>query len=196
MLPPTPLPLTAPPPPLPFRWTAARLRALSEGDPELMARLRQLVRRDLARRSRTLQHAWDDIDQDVVASLIGAIRQGRIKDPRAFPGYARVTLRNRIADWARGHARFVPLESQPGWERAPEARAQELALRVDLQRALGELTLRQRRVLQALYLEGQTYQAAADSLGLPLGTLKRVQTAGLKELRRSLSGPPEILPEA
>ena len=33
---------------------------------------------------------------------------------------------------------------------------------------------------------GRSYQEAADELGMPLGTLKRLQTQGLKALREMM----------
>ena len=57
-------------------------------------------------------------------------------------------------------------------------------LLVDLERALASLPEKQRLVVDAVYLQGATYEDAARSLGMPLGTLKRMQTAGLRELRR------------
>ena len=64
---------------------------------------------------------------------------------------------------------------------------------MDLEQAMKTLPERERRVVDAVYIQGHSYQAAADLLDLPLGTLKRVQVKGLKLLRAIIlepTGPP------
>lgn len=64
----------------------------------------------------------------------------------------------------------------------PVALLQDEALRLDLRDALAALDARQRGVVQAIYLEGRSYEDAAERLGLPLGTLKRLQTGALRQI--------------
>ena len=54
--------------------------------------------------------------------------------------------------------------------------------------ALESLEERTRRVLEAVYLEGFTYEEASSRLSIPLGTLKGVLRDGLKTLRQKISG--------
>jgi RNA polymerase sigma-70 factor (ECF subfamily) len=57
---------------------------------------------------------------------------------------------------------------------------------LDLRRALATLPEKERLVIEAVYAEGQSYEEAAARLGMPLGTLKRLQTQGLRILRQSM----------
>jgi len=59
-------------------------------------------------------------------------------------------------------------------------------VRLDLDGALGSLPTLQRRVLEAIFLCGYTYEEAADVVQVPLGTLKRAQTRGLAHLRQHM----------
>ena len=67
----------------------------------------------------------------------------------------------------------------------PEDRS-ERELLLDLRRALRQLPPRQYRVLDEIYLRGRSYEETAELLGLPLGTVKRHQTQGLRALRELL----------
>ena len=49
---------------------------------------------------------------------------------------------------------------------------------------------------KAIYLEGHSYQDAADRLEMPLGTLKRLQTEGLRELREKMGISRDVDPES
>jgi DNA-directed RNA polymerase specialized sigma24 family protein len=44
----------------------------------------------------------------------------------------------------------------------------------------------QRRVIQAVYIEGKTYEEAAEATLIPLGSLKRYLRLGLSQLREQL----------
>ena len=45
---------------------------------------------------------------------------------------------------------------------------------------------REKNVIQAIYIQGHSYEEAAQQLGIPFGTLKRLQTQGLKLLRQKM----------
>ena len=59
-------------------------------------------------------------------------------------------------------------------------------MHLDLQGALDDLPEKERRVLEAIYLQGHSYEAAAELLGMPLGTLRRVRTQAVGELREGM----------
>ena len=65
---------------------------------------------------------------------------------------------------------------------APEAEPIDVGLRA----ALDGLDERERQVIGARYVLGQTYEEAARTLGLPLGTYKRSLRNGLAALRDAL----------
>jgi RNA polymerase sigma-70 factor (ECF subfamily) len=57
---------------------------------------------------------------------------------------------------------------------------------LDLQRALGDLPEKERQVLEVIYLQGHSYESAAELLAIPLGTLKRRLTQARKEIRKKM----------
>jgi RNA polymerase sigma-70 factor, ECF subfamily len=135
---------------------------------------------------------WDDVIQDVVMSTDRAVSEGRVKDSTKLLAYIRATTRNRFIDSFRRRRRrdkreqpLEDLELDTGVEHAAPIEV-ELSVRDALER----LPPRARATLVAVYVEGQTYDEAAEQLEIPLGSLKRFLQQGLTSLRRQLL-PPE-----
>lgn len=176
-------------------WLAL-LGRIREGDRAALARVTSLVTGVLARLGAyDIRDSWDDLCQVVLVKLLRAEADGAIRDPRAFVAYAGTVTRHALVDWVRRNVKGEtpdPLVDASGQETPLAAAASELEraqdpdLLVDLERALGALPEAQRRVLSAVYLEGHSYEEAARALEMPLGTLKRHQTQGLRELRRKM----------
>ena len=182
-----------------FEWftLVARLEA---GDLEAFRRVTGVVHGFLARYGAyRLRDSWEDIAQEAVIALLRAIRRGQLHDPRAFVSYLGAITRNKLADWVRLEERSGALSPKPeprsdggevrGFIDRPrhDSRTQDLDVLLDLRAALATLPGRQQRVLDAVYLQGHTYGDAATGLDLPLGTLKRMQTQGLRNLRTTLT---------
>lgn len=126
----------------------------------------------------------EDLAQD---SLLKAVRGWQKFRGDADPGtwLYRITVnawknRLRAARWRV--ARFLSLDGGPDpdsepIERAssdltPESEAENRERRARVEAALGTLTPEERAVLVLRELDGCSYQQIADSLGLPLGTVK------------------------
>jgi RNA polymerase sigma-70 factor (ECF subfamily) len=176
-------------------WLAL-LERLEKGDRVALVRLSSLVTGYLAR-FHAYEHrdSWDDVCQEVLIKLVRAARQGAIRDPRAFVSYVGTVTRSTLIDWLRKNARLGIADAA----RNPEQAERELErleadvgshkspdLLVDLDRAVSELPEAERRTVDAIYLEGRSYEEAAERLGMPLGTLKRHQTQGLRALRERM----------
>lgn len=169
------------------------LKALLEGDRVALVKVSSVVTGYLARyRAYEIRDSWDDLVQEVLVALIKSGREGRLRDARAFVSYVGMITRNKLLDW---HARQAK-PGRPDAEGDPDgargildgARRDERDpnLLIDLERCLGALGERQRRVVEAVYVQGYSYDEAADLLQMPLGSLKREQTGGLKALRECM----------
>ena len=175
-------------------WMAV-LRRLGEGDREALARVTTLVLGLLQRQGAyKIRESWEDICQEVLVRLVRRAEEGELRCPRAFVSYASVVTRGcmldfiyrraRVTSGGRRDERSLKVELDGALE--PEAPRVDLDLVLEIEQALTHLSPRTRRVIEAIYLEGQTYAEAAAALGLPLGTLKRLQTAGLRHIREIL----------
>jgi RNA polymerase sigma-70 factor (ECF subfamily) len=138
----------------------------------------------------------EDVVQEVTLALVEAVRRGAIEQRERFVGYAWSVARNRWINHVKarqrrgGHlagpdpAEVAASDLAPGAPGALEER--EPGARIDLERALAALPLDERCVIDAIYLQGQSYAEAAAGLGVPLGTLKRRQWNGLRLLRQRM----------
>jgi len=172
------------------------LGRVREGDRVALVRVTAVVTGYLARMGAyELRDSWDDVCQEVLVKLLRADAGGAIRDPKAFVAYTGTVTRRALVDWVRKNQKGKtpePLVDDEGREARLESFASELSsapdpdLRLDLERALDALSETQKRVVTAIYLEGRSYEEAARDLVIPLGTLKRHQTQGLKQLRDTM----------
>ena len=127
---------------------------------------------------------WEDLRQTVLMKLVKSFCRRPLRESQAFVAYARTITRNEFYD-------FLKVRSGPTVEEAPELgkeepRDEETILTV--RSALDHLPTDQRRAIQAVYIEGCTYQEAAEATGIPLGSLKRYLRLGLGQLQVQLAG--------
>jgi RNA polymerase sigma-70 factor, ECF subfamily len=84
--------------------------------------------------------------------------------------------------------RLLPLVSP---EEAPEpSAAEDIGLKLDMQRALARLSPEQRAVVLLVGLEQLSYQEAAEALQIPLGTVMSRLARGREQLRIQLDREP------
>lgn len=171
-------------------------RGLLEGDRLAILELNRLVTRLLVRlRAYDFRDEWDDLRQEVLLSVLANARAGRLRDPEAFVAYVRAITRNKLVDRLKARLRWKADEALP-WDDAAERLLAAGPVgpspgeAAEVWDAVAGLPEGQRRVIQAVYREGKAYQEAADDEGLPLGTLKRRLTEGLRALRARLAGTP------
>ncbi|MGH0028243.1 MAG: RNA polymerase sigma factor [Myxococcota bacterium] len=172
---------------------AALLERLLEGDRLALAKLTRLVASFLSRWNAFDFHdEWDDLIQEVLLAAARAMQQGRLRERKAVAAYLKQTTRNKYADRLKRHLDRAEDAHLP-WEDVleadldvPEVDAAPGARR-DVHGALARLSEPRRQAVTAVYLEGRTYDEAAEVTGIPLGSLKRHLREGLAELRRSLA---------
>jgi len=131
---------------------------------------------------------WDDLIQEVLIATVRALQEGRIRDRTAVGGYLKSTARFQFVDRLKSKLRLPP-DTTLAWEERLEVEAApvtEPGLSRDLEMALGQLDAGKRAAVLAVYVEGKTYDEAAEELGKPLGTLKRDLRIGLGQLKHAL----------
>jgi RNA polymerase sigma factor (sigma-70 family) len=162
------------------------LQRLVQGDPLAHLRVTSVIMGLLVRaRAFDVDTLWEDICQDVLASLVQSVQRDALRDPGAFVGYCAAITRNELTRRREQQRRSRVRESAEAADdlAQPMRRDRDVDLLIDMERALEELPEKIRSVVHAIYLEGRSYEDAAASLGVPLGTLKRLQTQGLRLLR-------------
>ncbi len=174
----------AEPPPRPSAFAGAE----AQGQ---LAALRPLVRAVVAR---TLQLSvkHPDVDDAVAETM-----------RRVVEGVHRVRPGEPVSAWATGVARHVALDQQRRARRARAREASEGSTRIEdemdpgpspedragsaqrleaLERALSTLPATSRAAIVAFYVEGQSYQAIATQLSVPMGTVATWIARGRKAL--------------
>jgi RNA polymerase sigma-70 factor (ECF subfamily) len=131
---------------------------------------------------------WDDLRQEVLASVVANARAGRLREPEAFVGYVRIVTRNKFIDRLKRQMRHHEKDALP-WDDETARAAATPAPEGDgaeLWSAVSALPPEERAVVEGVYRDGRTYEEASRALGVPLGTLKRRLTQGLAALRARL----------
>jgi RNA polymerase sigma-70 factor (ECF subfamily) len=170
-------------------WPALLERLLG-GDRLAFLEFNRLVTGFLVQlRAYDFREEWDDLRQEVLASVVANARAGRLRDPKAFVGYVKIITRNKFVDRLKRQLRHREKEALP-WDEET-ARAAALEPEDEESRALwsavGELPEEERAIVEGVYREGKTYQEVSDATGVPLGTLKRRLRESLAFLRQRLA---------
>jgi RNA polymerase sigma-70 factor (ECF subfamily) len=167
-------------------WNAI-LERLRAGDRVAFAQWSRLLSGFLVElRAYDFREEWEDLRQEVLVALLANAQAGRLRDPRALVGYARIITRNKFIDRLKRELRFREREALPWDEETARAAAAPRAAPgagPALARAVRELPAEQRRAVESVYLEGRTVQEASRASGVPPGTLKRRLREALAALR-------------
>jgi RNA polymerase sigma-70 factor (ECF subfamily) len=144
------------------------------------------------RRLRVLADA-DDAAQETLCRILVALREGRVLDLEALPGYVFETARHVCAHQARRHQRTE--RAHAGLTDIVAANSPEpdplstliSAERVEAVReALATLPPEDRELLRLTYVEGLTGELIAERLGLSAGNVRVRRHRVQKELARRL----------
>lgn len=117
----------------------------------------------------------------------------KYKPDRAFKPWLYQIATNVYRDWGRkkGRAHEVPLESVEATQSAPNRdnpshASQRHELAVALKQAVEALPEKQRAVFWMARYEGMSYEDIAQSLEVPIGTVKSRMNHAVRQLRVSL----------
>ena len=178
--------------PAPERNWADVLRRVVEGDRLALAQASRLVNAFLARfGAYDFRDEWEDLVQEVISAAALALREGRLREPQAALSFLWSTARFKYLDRLRIQLRAGKV-GKLAWEDVasrehPLQEALGAEAREDLRRALARIPDKKREAVTAVYVGGLTYEEAARTTGIPLGTLKRYLRDGLAQLRGELS---------
>jgi RNA polymerase sigma-70 factor (ECF subfamily) len=130
--------------------------------------------------------------EDAVQETFAAVwRSARTYRPERGAGapWLYAVARNAIVDRSRNRAE-PPGEAPdvPSTEPGPDERAEASYISWRVHRALEELPLSERDVIELAYYGGLSQSEVADFLGIPLGTVKTRTRAGLGHLADLLEG--------
>ena len=131
------------------------------------------------------QYLAEEAVAEAIARSWPALRRGTVDDPAAY-------LRRAVLNVLHGRFRRAVLERRvrERRQRQPQEhdRADELADRDAVFRALLQLSERQRAVVVLRYYEGLSEAEIAESIGVPIGTVKSTSARAMTRLRVLLEG--------
>jgi RNA polymerase sigma-70 factor (ECF subfamily) len=168
-------------------------------------RLRRLTRKMLKDYGRLRRwEETDDVLQNALVRLWGALRQATPTSSREFFGLAGLQIRRELIDLARQYfgpegvgARHASHAREGDGGGAPHALAEpadtthdpgRLALWTEFHQQVDALPPDEREVFDLLWYQGLTQDAAAKLLGISEATLKRRWLAARRRLHRALQG--------
>jgi len=145
-------------------------------------RLRRYARALIGERA-----AADDLVQDTLERALSKFHLWRRgSDLRAW---LFTIMHNVHVNQVRSRREITPLDD--AMLEQPVRATQDTALEArDLERALRALSVEQREVLLLVVLEEMTYQEAATTLGIPIGTVMSRLSRAREKLRRLMEGLP------
>jgi RNA polymerase sigma-70 factor (ECF subfamily) len=165
-------------------WTRVLERLLA-GDRVAFLEVNRLVTGFLVQlRAYDFRDEWDDLRQEVLLSVVAGARAGRLRDPQAFLGYVRIITRNKFVDRLKARLRHHEKETLPWDDETARGLGSPDGDAAELWGAVKGLPDEERRVVEAVYGRGRTYEETCRETGLPLGTMKRRLRDGLAALRR------------
>jgi RNA polymerase sigma factor (sigma-70 family) len=126
-----------------------------------------------------------DLVQEIMLAVLSALREGRLREPAALPGYVSTTARNRISYFFRqsGRKPTEPLLSAESSLPSPEesTRRQE-RLRL-AHRAIKQLNPAEQRILRLTFVEGLTAREIGARLGLEPEAVRKRKSRALRKAR-------------
>lgn len=163
----------------------------SEAERAFCQRYSARVRRYAERHLRD-PDAMADLTQQVLLSVIEAMRAGRIDDPARLGAFVLSTCRYLTWDENRASARQKRLQQALGTEPLPVVVPSDSSLdSARLGRCLGALAERERSVVLLTYCEDWPGQRIADELGTTAGNVRVLRHHAIEKLWACLEGSAE-----
>jgi RNA polymerase sigma factor (sigma-70 family) len=173
------------------RALAARLVSGEEGAlEEIYDRWSALVH-TYALRALHDQHDAEDVTQQVFVAAWRS-RHTLTPSPTALPAWLLGIARHKVSDVraarARDADRVAAVVSLPGHDGSDPSVDDEVAERLVVRQAVDELPDPRRTIMFLAFWEGRSHAEIAETVGLPLGTVKSHVRRGLIKLHQQLEG--------
>ena len=167
------------------------LDALAAGDEATWSTTVRRFEGLLRSAARVVLRSDADIDEAVQRTWVLLFRNAdRINDPRALPGWLSTTARREALAILRGQQRAIPSEDVADRVAPDETDVATALMDDELRRALDQavenLPTSQRRIVQALLREPESYDALSEELGIPRGSLGPLRGRAVRALRAQL----------
>lgn len=129
-----------------------------------------------------------DLAQETMLAVLSALREGRLREPAALPGYVSTTARNRISYFfrQRGRSRTEPLLSTESSLPSPEESARRRENLRLASRAIEHLNTREQQVLRLTFVEDFTAREIGTRLGLKPEAVRKCKSRALRKARQFL----------
>src|SRR6476661_10211267 len=134
-------------------------------------------------------HLAEDLLQGALAKLATRWDTLRNENPDAY--VRKILYRDAVSSWRRTRRETLSLFPDLELGAAEPDRSSGAGERIDLLRALGQLTPKQRAVVVLRFFEDRSEVDTAEALGVSVGTVKSQTHAALAKLRTLL---PEFAP--
>ena len=172
--------------------TAGLVERIGIGDPEAEAELVQrfqgrIFAMALARTGEP--ETARDLAQEVMISVLCALREGRLRNHDGLAGYVCTTSRNTISFFFRGRAQRkdtkLPDELEIDLHNPEQCFSSAERSRLALQ-AIGSLKSSDRAILQASLIDGQGSTEIAADMGLSSEVVRKRKSRALRHIRELL----------
>jgi RNA polymerase sigma-70 factor (ECF subfamily) len=177
-----------------FSFDAEYVRRLREGDHATEEHFAQyfgdLVRIKAVGRLRSI-HAADDVRQETLLRVLRNLRQGVIEHPERLGAYVNTVSNHVMQEMSRRDRRDGELPDEAGEIPSGQASAESGLLQDErtalVKRALRELTLKDRELLQRIFLDEEDKDAVCDELGVTREYLRVLLHRARSRLRTALN---------
>jgi RNA polymerase sigma-70 factor (ECF subfamily) len=127
--------------------------------------------------------AADDLVQQVLLTMLEALRAGRLRDRDKLPPFVLVTGRMTVLDMRRGARRRERLLAEFGADLVPDQPPMPRLDGDQLARCVQTLKERERSVVVLTFYDEQTSAEAAGFLGISEANLRVIRHRAIKQLR-------------
>jgi RNA polymerase sigma-70 factor (ECF subfamily) len=157
-----------------------------EAEGELFRRMAPRIRLYGLRHFRN-EHDAADLVQQVIVTVLEALRAGRLREPEKLASFVLGTCRMTVLDQRRGAQRKERLLQQFGGDLlAPAAPSLPQLDHAQLTRCVQNLKERERSVVVLTFYEEQTGAGLADFLGVSEANLRVIRHRAIHQLRNCL----------